>query len=49
MYGHADAEDDERKFIYDTTQFAHTNTGHTFGDHLSDEERSAVLEYLKTL
>jgi mono/diheme cytochrome c family protein len=49
MYGHADAADAEKKFIYDTTQFAHTNTGHTFGDHLTPEERTAVLEYLKTL
>ena len=49
MYGHADAEDAEKKFIYDTTQFAHTNTGHTFGDHLTPAERAAVLEYLKTL
>ncbi len=48
-YGHAQAGDDERKFIYDTTQFAHTNTGHTFGDHLSEDERRAVIEYLKTL
>ncbi len=49
MYGHAQAADDERKYIYDTTQFAHTNTGHTFGDHLTEDERRAVLEYLKTL
>ena len=48
-YGHAMADDDERKFIYDTTQFAHSNGGHTFGDHLTDDERAAVIEYLKTL
>jgi len=48
-YGHAQASDSERKFIYDTTQFAHTNAGHTFGDHLGEAERRAVLEYLKTL
>ncbi len=48
-YGHAQASDSERKFIYDTMQFAHANTGHTFGDHLNDAERRAVLEYLKTL
>ena len=35
--------------IYDTTQFGHGNTGHTFGDSLSDEERLAVIEFLKSL
>lgn len=48
-YGQADASDAERKFIYDTTFIAHSNAGHTFGDHLTDAERRAVLEYLKTL
>ncbi len=48
-YGHAGAPAAERKFIYDTTHIAHTNTGHTFGDHLSGAERHAVIEYLKTL
>ena len=35
--------------IYDTTLTGYTNTGHTFGDDLGDDERRAVLEYLKTL
>jgi hypothetical protein len=35
--------------IYDTTQFGHGNMGHTFGDSLSDEERIAVIEFLKSL
>jgi mono/diheme cytochrome c family protein len=35
--------------IYDTTQLGYGNGGHTFGDDLSDDERHAVLEYLKTL
>ncbi|MBC8073988.1 MAG: hypothetical protein IAG13_37055 [Deltaproteobacteria bacterium] len=48
-HGHADASEAERKHIYDTTQMAHANTGHTFGDHLSDDERRALLEYLKTI
>ena len=48
-YGHAGADADEGKFIYDTTHIAHANTGHTFGDHLSAAERHAVIEYLKTL
>lgn len=48
-YGHDIAGDDERRYIYDTTQVAHTNTGHPFGDHLTADERAQVLEYLKTL
>jgi mono/diheme cytochrome c family protein len=48
-YGQADASSGERRFIYDTTLEAHHNTGHNFGDHLSDEQRRAVIEYLKTL
>lgn len=40
---------DEAKHIYDTTQFGHGNGGHTFGDHLTDAERAAVIEYIKTL
>lgn len=43
------ADADERKHIYDTTYWSQSNKGHTFGDVLSDSERRAVLEYLKTL
>jgi mono/diheme cytochrome c family protein len=39
----------ERRKIYDTTQPGRSNAGHTFGDELSDTERMAVIEYLKTL
>jgi len=39
----------ERRKVYDTTQPGRGNGGHTFGDHLTDEERAAVIEYLKTL
>jgi hypothetical protein len=35
--------------IYDTTRPGRRNSGHTFGDHLSDADRMAVIEYLKTL
>jgi mono/diheme cytochrome c family protein len=35
--------------VYDTTQPGRGNGGHTFGDELSEEERAAVIEYLKTL
>jgi mono/diheme cytochrome c family protein len=49
-HGHADEPTAlARVKIYDTTQFGYGNAGHTFGDDLSDGDRSAVLEYLKTL
>lgn len=48
-HGHDGATAAQAKQIYDTTQFAHGNGGHEFGDALSDAERQAVLEYLKTL
>jgi len=37
------------RFTYDTTQKGYGNGGHTFGDGLTEEERMALLEYLKTL
>ncbi len=39
----------QRRRVYDTTQPGRGNQGHTFGDKLSDEERFALIEYLKTL
>lgn len=45
----ADAPAGERKHIYDTGLFGYGNGGHVFGDHLSADQRRAVLEYLKTL
>jgi mono/diheme cytochrome c family protein len=39
----------ERRKVYDTTLPGRGNRGHTYGDKLSDEERNAVIEYLKTL
>jgi hypothetical protein len=39
----------EYRKIYDTTQPGRSNGGHTFGDKLSEDERMAVIEYLKTL
>lgn len=39
----------ERRKIYDTTLHGRGNGGHTFGDHFRDDERRAVIEYLKTL
>lgn len=35
--------------IYDTRLPGYSNSGHIFGDHLGDQDRSALLEYLKTL
>ena len=37
------------KLTFDTTRPGYGNGGHTFGDDLSDEQRTAVVEYLKTL
>jgi Cytochrome c len=39
----------EGRKIYDTTQPGRGNGGHTFGDALNDTQRSALIEYLKTL
>jgi mono/diheme cytochrome c family protein len=39
----------ERRKVYDTTLRGRGNGGHTFGDKLTEDERTAVIEYLKTL
>jgi mono/diheme cytochrome c family protein len=39
----------EAKFIVDTSRFGMSNQGHTFGDSLSEDDRTAVIEFLKTL
>jgi mono/diheme cytochrome c family protein len=39
----------ERRKIYDTRLPGRHNSGHTFGDDLSESDRWAVIEYLKTL
>jgi hypothetical protein len=39
----------ERRKVYDTTLPGQSNSGHDFGDKLSEDERMAVIEYLKTL
>jgi hypothetical protein len=38
-----------KKSLYDTTELGYSNTGHTYGDHLSATDRTNLLEYLKTL
>lgn len=37
------------KHVYNTKLPGYGNHGHTYGDRLSEEERKAVIEYLKTL
>jgi Cytochrome c len=39
----------ERRKVYDTTLPGRGNGGHTFGDKFTEDERLAVIEYLKTL
>jgi hypothetical protein len=39
----------EQRKWYDTTTSGRLNIGHTFGDDLTEQERSQVIEYLKTL
>jgi mono/diheme cytochrome c family protein len=39
----------ERRKIYDTTLPGRRNTGHRFGDNLTEAQRMAVIEYLKAL
>lgn len=39
----------ERRKIYDTSKAGRSNRGHDYGDDLTDAERKAVIEYLKTL
>jgi hypothetical protein len=39
----------EYRRIYDTSRPGLSNAGHTYGDGLSDGDRGALLEYLKSL
>ena len=43
------AEDKPKKKAYNTTIKGYGNYGHYFGDDLTNNERKAVIEYLKTL
>ena len=43
------AEENGRKyFLYDTTLAGNANSGHAYGLELSDQDKSALVEYLKT-
>lgn len=37
------------KWTYDTTLPGYSNQGHTYGDHLTKQQKLSVIEYLKTL
>jgi mono/diheme cytochrome c family protein len=37
------------RFVFDTAKDGNSNAGHTYGTGLSDHDRAALLEYLKTL
>jgi mono/diheme cytochrome c family protein len=39
----------EKRKVYDTRLSGRGNGGHAFGDDLTEDERQAVIEYLKTL
>lgn len=39
----------DKRLVYDTRIVGNGNSGHEFTDALTDQERAAVLEYLKTL
>ncbi|MFP6582912.1 MAG: hypothetical protein VCD00_10205 [Candidatus Hydrogenedentota bacterium] len=39
----------DQMFIYDTEGFGRGNMGHTFGDTLTNDERAAIMEFLKSL
>jgi hypothetical protein len=43
------SDPDLAKSIYDSSLPGYSNGGHTYGDALTEGERTAVLEYLKTL
>ena len=39
----------EKRKVYDTSKSGRSNAGHVYGDELSEEQRLAVIEYLKGL
>ena len=42
-------KDSQRGFFFDTSKKGNRNTGHPYGTELSDSEKDALVEYLKTL
>ena len=45
----AETDPTAKNALYDTTRLGYSNAGHMYGDSLSAEDRTAVIEYLKTL
>jgi hypothetical protein len=39
----------DKRLVYDTRTLGNGNGGHTFTDALTEQERKALIEYLKTL
>lgn len=39
----------QSRYTFNTLVFSHGNQGHKYGDGLSEHERTAIIEYLKTL
>ncbi|MDP5168747.1 MAG: hypothetical protein NWR72_00760 [Bacteroidia bacterium] len=48
-YPYQEGKERTSPYTYDTSKPGQSNSGHYFGDELTDEDRIAVLEYLKTL
>ena len=48
-YGQAQTLPLLKRYVYDTTLDGYGNQGHTYGDQLSDQDRQAVMEFVKTL
>ena len=46
---HLSRESLDQMFIYDTQGFGRGNMGHKYGDRLTQDERMAVIEFLKSL
>lgn len=46
---HEELNSDARRLVYDTTFPGYGNQGHTYADAFTEEERDALMEYLKTL
>ncbi|HEU0122591.1 MAG TPA: di-heme-cytochrome C peroxidase [Bryobacteraceae bacterium] len=47
--GHVSALGSYDGFLFDTTKPVNSNAGHEYGTNLTDEERWALVEYMKTL
>ena len=39
----------DKRLVYDSRILGNSNSGHEFTDALTDSERKAIIEYLKTL